>query len=576
VSAKLFFPSLTVARAAQSRQSLAEFFRYGWHVLEPETPLEWNWHIPVICDHIQAALEDWMAVKRWQKRQEAAREARVRFDEDEPEQRIKDLLFNVPPGTTKSRIVSVFTLPWMWLHWPSWGAIYLSSNPRVALRDALYCRDLLTSDWYRAWFRPAWELRGDKTAVSSYGNTEGGSRLAFGYFAKIVGDRKDALFLDDPNDPEEANSDKRREAVNVRWDSSIGNRVNDLRHSIRCGVQQRVNARDWTGHVLSKNRAWTQVCIPMEFEPARAKNDPDPAKHEYPRISPIGWVDPRTRTGEVLDPRRFTPEVLAGEKERLGSYGSAGQLQQRPAPPEGGIWKRVWWRYWVPAGVQLPPVIEQLADGGFVECPIVTLPLHWEYSCQSWDMAFGKSETSSMVVGQAWGLHGAGRYLLGQTRGQLDFLETEKAVLAFSRRFPDIETKFIENKANGPAIISSLRTKISGIIAVEPEGDKTARALAEQPTIESGHVYLPHPLLPLARTTDAKGRDYNWVSLFVDESAAFPNGLFNDVVDTASQALLRIRKWIAAHQDNEETHSTSGRGMATVRSTPRSNINLRR
>jgi hypothetical protein len=43
-----------------------------------------------------------------------------------------DVLFNVPPGSAKSRIISVCTTPWMWLHWPGWRAIYLSANPRVA------------------------------------------------------------------------------------------------------------------------------------------------------------------------------------------------------------------------------------------------------------------------------------------------------------------------------------------------------------------------------------------------------------------------------------------------------------
>jgi predicted phage terminase large subunit-like protein len=220
--------------------------------------------------------------------------------------------------------------------------------------------------------------------------------------------------------------------------------------------------------------------------------------------------------------------------------------------------------------------METLPDGSYFECPTLTLPGTFDYVCQSWDMAFGKSETSSMVVGQAWGLRGADRFLVDQLRRQMDFAETQTAFVHFSARHPDIEAKFVENKANGPAIISSLRSTISGIIAVEPEGDKLARALAEQPTIESGNVYLPHPLLPLARTMDAKGREYNWVTSFVDESAAFPNGLFKDVVDTASQALMRIRKWIVANKNEEETYSTTGRGMATVRSTPRSTINLRR
>lgn len=541
-------PTRTEARIALATKSFAHFFRYGWHVKEPDTPLEWNWHIQAICDHIQAALEDWMAVKNWQKEREKARNENRPFKTPQPVQRIQDLLINIPPGTAKSRIVSVYTLPWMWLHWPNWGATYISGNSKVALRDATYCRDVLVSDWYRNWFEPQWQLRGDRNAITNYSNSDGGSRLASGYFSGIVGERKDALLVDDANDPEQATRDKRVLAVNHRWDSTIGNRVNDMRHSLRIQIQQRVGTLDLSGHWLSTNSKVVHLCIPLEFEPQRLKDKPDPAKHEYPRVTAIGWTDPRKEPGEILDPVRFTPEVIAAEKARLREYGTAGQLQQRPAPSEGGIWKRIWWRYWVPAEKSLPPVLETLADGSVFECPTIPLPEKFDYALQSWDMAFGKSETSSMVVGQLWKLHGVDRFLLDQVRRQMEFTETQRAFRAFSEKWPEVEPKLVENKANGPAIISSLRGEISGIIAVEPEGDKVSRASAEAVTMESGHVYLPHPLLPQAMAKNSKGQEYNWVRAFVDESSAFPNGMFNDVVDTASQALMRIRKHLKVAQ----------------------------
>jgi len=545
-------PTRTELKIALAEKSFAHFFRYGWHVKEPDTPLEWNWHIECICIHIQAALEDWMDVKNWQKRQEKARNDKDAFNEPEPLQRIQDLLINVPPGTSKSRIVSVYTLPWMWLRWPSWGALYISGNRSVALRDASYCRDVLVSDWYRNWFNPQWKLRIDRNAITNYGNSAGGSRLAAGYFSGIVGERKDALFVDDANDPEQAQRDKRRLAINHRWDGTIGNRVNDLRHSMRCQIQQRVHAGDLSGHWLESNPKVVHICIPLEFEPQRPKDKPDYSKHEYPKTTPLGWCDPRTEAGEVLDPVRFPPDVREAEKRRLGSYGTAGQHQQRPAPPEGGVWKRYWWRYWVPEGVNLPPVLEPMADGSVFECPTITLPRSFDFMLQSWDMSFGnsklgksgKADTSSMVVGQVWKLSGLNRFLVDQVRRQMEFTETQKAFRQLSTKHPDVETKLIEAKANGQAIISSMRGEFSGILAIEPNGDKVSRAVAEEATLESGYVYLPHPGLQIARARDAKGIEYNWVEAYVDECAAFPNGLYNDVVDTSSQALMKFRDYI--------------------------------
>ena len=553
-----------LVRAEKAHRRFADFFRYGWHVKEKETPLEWNWHLDVLCDHIQATLEDWMAVKRWQQRQAKAKAKGKRFTQPQPEQRIQNLVINIPPGTSKSRIVSVYAMPWMWLHWPSWGALCLSVNPSVALRDALYCRDVLESDWYKQWFSPEWEMRYDRKAISNYGNSEGGSRLSFGFFANVVGDRRDAIILDDPNDPEDR-SPQMQDRVNARWDNTLGNRVNDLRTSIRLGVQQRVGSKDWTGHILaqgvaSSRRPWVHLCIPLEFEPQRLKENPNPAKFEYPIRTPIGWTDPRTERGEVLDPVRFTPQVIASEKQRLRSYGTAAQLQQRPAPTEGGIWKRFWWKFWVPEGVTLPPCTVPLADGQQHVCEVITLPKYFDWKAQSWDMAFGKSETSSMVVGQAWGLRGNNRFLFDQIRSQMEFSETSKAVKSFSAKHPDIEAKFIENKANGPAIMSSLRDVISGMIPIEPEGDKVARAMAEQGTLESGFVYLPHPQLPEAWYEDEKGQLRNWVEEFIDEAANFPNGAYNDVVDTASQVLRRFRLYLAVKaQEEDEPESRTGR-----------------
>src|SRR5829696_351393 len=65
------------------------------------------------------------------------------------------------------------------------------------------------------------------------------------------------------------------------------------------------------------------------------------------------------------------PDSLDGVKRSLGAYGAAGQLQQRPAPDEGGILKRGrrgWW------------------DGNHESAG------HFDQRVQSWDMSFGDNE----------------------------------------------------------------------------------------------------------------------------------------------------------------------------------------
>lgn len=295
------------------RRSLALFIVHAWHVLEPAMPLDHNWHIDVIADHVQAVLEDWIrtqlagreqiAEEDFQARQEVNRlgmqvvNGRVM---EAVHQRIRNLLINVPPGTAKSRIISVMMPAWMWTRWPSWKAIFLSVNPRVALRDSVFCRELIRSRWYQETFNPWWDFSEDQDAKGLFRNTAGGWRMALGYRAQIVGDRGDALIPDDPNDPEEVHSEVSRDAVNLRWDDVLKNRVNDLRFSPRIVIQQRVHVDDLSGHILAEEpELWDHLRIAMERE-ADAKGCECPSCLRG--STALGWMDPRA-PGELLFPK---------------------------------------------------------------------------------------------------------------------------------------------------------------------------------------------------------------------------------------------------------------------------------
>ena len=189
--------------------------------------------------------------------------------------------------------------------------------------------------------------------------------------------------------------------------------------------------------------------------------------------------------------------------------------------------KRHWWRFWQPAGAGLPPVVVRFPDNSLRPVPAVDLPARLGEQIQSWDCAFKDLETSDFVVGQVWGRYGADRLLLDQVRARLDCPATVKAVREMSEKWPYTLAKLIEDKANGPAVIQMLQHEISGILPVNPEGGKVARAAAVSPLIEAGNVYLPHPHIA------------PWVTALIEECAAFPNGAHDDQVDAATQALLR-------------------------------------
>ncbi|BBD69519.1 hypothetical protein NIES4072_31480 [Nostoc commune NIES-4072] len=311
------------------------------------------------------------------------------------------------------------------------------------------------------------------------------------------------LLWDDPHDAQEVNSELIRQGVIDRWDSAIRNRVNDLKSSVRIGIMQRLHEKDLSGHVLNQG-SWQHLCIPQEFEKAQSP-------------TALGWVDPRTEPEELMFPERFSKEVLLEEKKALGSYGYAGQHQQRPAPADGGHFKRSWWKYYKVA------------------------PDDFELIIQSWDCTFKETKKSDYVVGQVWGKRGGQFYLLDQVRDRMDINATIAAIRAMSAKYPNSTAKLIEDKANGPAVISMLEREIPGIIAIEPEGGKLVRAVAIAPFVEAGNVFLPDPSIS------------SWVGDFVAEFSTFPNGSNDDMVDSASQSLnwlaSKVTYWAVSHDN---------------------------
>ena len=105
-------------------------------------------------------------------------------------------------------------------------------------------------------------------------------------------------------------------------------------------------------------------------------------------------------------------------------------------------------------------------------------------------------------------------------------------------KWPGAAAKFVEDKANGPAVIQTLRIRVSGLIAVEPMGNKESRVYAVQPEIEAGNVYIPHPRLK------------PWVDAFVTNCAGFPNVAHDDDVDAMSQALNRLTRYGVEYAPN--------------------------
>lgn len=447
------------------RLPLRTFIREAWHELHPATaPLVPGWHLDALSDHLEA-------VSRGE---------------------IRRLLINVPPGTSKSLTVAVFWPVWEWTTAPHLQYLSGSYGLNLAIRDTRRARILIQSEWYQERWGSVYQMTGDQNAKLHYENDRRGWRLAVGIDGDVTGRRADRLILDDPHKAGEARSPTKREGVIDFYETTWQNRHNNDQ-TAEVVIMQRLHTRDLSGYLLSEVGDFEHLCLPMRYDPARTC------------VTVLGRVDPRTEAGELLCEKRFDEDAVSRQETILGSYGTAGQLQQRPAPEGGGILQKKWFRYY-----EMPPK-------------------RFDEVIQSWDMSFKKTEDGSFVVGQVWGRLGANKYLLDRVRGRWSFTETLVQVEILSEDWPKARLKLVEEAANGAAVIDTLHGRIVGLVPVRADTSKEARMYAVAPDIEAGNVYLPHP------------EDAPWVRDFVESASLFPFGEHDDDEDAMSQALIRFR-----------------------------------
>ncbi len=441
-----------------AKRKLSYFVKFAWRIIEPETPLIWNWHLDAVCDHVQAFLE-----KRLDKR---------------------NLIINVPPGSMKSTIISVMSPAWMWLHNPSWRGLFFSGNESVGLRDSMKCRDIIESEWYQQTFQPTWKFEKDQNAKGHYRNTASGFRKAQSAGSRVTGDRASDIFCDDPLDAAEAFSKPARDSIITWWTQAASNRLNDLRTGGRCIIMQRLHEEDLTGYVLKyEPDDWERLIIRQEYELNSDKTS-------------LGWSDPRTVEGSLFFPERFPNDVIAIEKRRLGSYGYAGQHQQRPSASEGGLFKRADWSYYKP----LEP--KELGITQII---------------QGWDTAFKTGEENDYSACITIGVSQNRYYILDLWKQKVEYPELKRTVVnQFEKWKPSLV--LIEDKASGQSLIQELRRDTR--IAIHPykvDRDKIARANSVTPIHEAKLCYLPE--------------NTPWVSDFIESLSAFPTAPHDDDVD---------------------------------------------
>lgn len=461
--------NLTLTRAdilalekANASESLAEFAQLAWPVLEPSTELKWGWALDAICEHLEAVTAG----------------------------QITELLMNVPPGSMKSLLTGVLWPAWEWgpKARPQHRFLGTAHQQNLAVRDNLKSRRLISSKWYQD--RWPINLTSDQNAKTKFENDATGFREAMA-FTSMTGSRGDRVILDDPISADDANSDAELENARITFTETLPSRVNNEKSAIVV-IMQRLSERDTSGVILDMGLPYTHLCIPMRYEGERQPTS-------------IGWTDPRAKDNELMFPERFPEAQVAKLEKTLGSYATAGQLQQRPAPRGGGMFRKEWFH---------------IVGAAPVGCRWV----------RGWDLAATDSEKAAYTAGVLIGQAQDGRFYIGDsTRIQGSPKRVENLLTATASQ-DGVSVKGSIPQDPGQAGKMQAQYFVKQLAGYDyrfsPEtGDKETRAGPLAAQAEAGNVFL------------IQG---DWNKDFLDELATFPVGKFKDQVDAASRAFSEL------------------------------------
>lgn len=474
-------PKPQAVQTELAEKSLRHFARQAWHLVEPGVEMVPGFYVDAICDHLQAV---------------AAGD-------------IARLVITLPPGFLKSTLVSVLFPAWKWIDAPAYRFITASHDSDLALRDAVRSRRVMTSDWYQARWGDRFRLTTDQNVKSRYENDQTGHRIALGTGSGITGKRADLVLVDDPHDTEDVHSPTALDATVRWWNETVPSRLNDPKRGPKIIIQQRIHVSDLAGAAIAQG--YEHLNLPMEYDP----QDQQP-------VTSIGWRDPRTEAGELLDPVRYDAAAIAEKRQELGTRAYEAQYQQRPTPAEGGILKRHWF-------------------GTYASRPATVRVI------QSWDTAFKTGETNDYSVCATIAYTGGQRYLLDVYRERLEYPDLERMVPRLAAQWRP-EAVLIEDKASGQSLLQTLRREnqrrqeplsLIGIDVPTVRDWKIVRVNELAPSIEAGRLHLPEAA--------------PWLDDTLHELTAFPLAAHDDIMDAVMQGL----RWLEAR--------TSG-GSATVTS----------
>lgn len=445
-------------KAELCRRSFYYFVKEFWETIINETPV-WNWHIEYLCNELQGV----------------AHKVKDRLPND-----YDWLIINVPPGSSKSTIISIFYPLWVWTIDYSQRFICGSYSATVSEDLADKAKKVFTHEKYKTYF-PYVGVRSDaKTKLENKHNAE---RYTTSTGSGITGIHAHQIIIDDPLSTQNATSEADRNSANKWITETLGSRKVDKAVTVSILVMQRLHENDPTGFLLSKDdMRCKHICIPAELPPLGDNN-----------VYPIELRD--KYINGLFDPIRANFTILNSQRILLGTYGYAGQFSQRPSDLSGGIIKRNWFE-----------IVDKFHSDKVKRFQLDTAYTSKKENDPSGILAYFVEDNTIYITN--WESH------------RLEFPELTKFVInnVQAHGYSDKSLIRVEPKASGKSLVQQIQkeTNLNIVESDNPEKDKVTRATAVTAKMEAGRVKL------------IRGA---WNDAFLDELSIFPKGKHDEAVD---------------------------------------------
>ncbi len=523
-SAELNKAIIALDREQVRRGGFYKFVELAWQQIpyNANTPFVPAWHIEEMCVHAELCVPgSRLCPPVGYERDATGREVYSKPIYGAPA--IQELVANIPPGYTKSMIYSVLFLPWVWTFRPEYRAIFASFDDAMSKLNASHCRDLVTSRWYVERWGNVLDA-GRSRSVGFYMTLAGGFRFSTSIGGKGTGRHCHAFITDDPVKPPSEDSglagDVSAALKNANnWLKTVSaSRALDAKTYVRIMVMQRLAENDPSGTMIEQGKGNPSFC----HLHLSARNDGDMCVTRFggdrrnPQfVSPYSRVT-RVDDAIVLNPARFPAAAEDKRARAMGGWDGVvaqSQLQQRPAPPGGLIFKK----------------------DTFQRFQASSIPLAQTFSVLSVDCNFKKNAINSDVGFTIEGARAGQILTFAAFSETLGFVETEARIIELLKAWR-VNAILIEDKANGPAIIDRLKSvhHFGNVIAPDPKTSKESRAHAANVFYQAKSCY--------------HNSEFAGVGDFESALAIFPRGLKKDVVDAHAQAVIYLAGSSGAEQ----------------------------